>query len=214
MYILYGGGVTRALGPQMVLEEAELPYDLREIDIWAGEHRKPEFLAVNPAGYVPALVTPEGQVLHEAAAIMVYLADRHRLDDLAPPPRHPDRGLFYCRLFFFTNDIQPSMKRIFYAARFSTAPEDAPRIRARAVEMARERWTVLDRYLAEAGPYHLGERFSLVDLNMALWAAYALEGSEALIDDCPGVRRCFELVAARPKAGPLLKQLRDAISRR
>ncbi len=33
MYILYGGGVSRAVGPQMVLEEAGLAYELREVDI-------------------------------------------------------------------------------------------------------------------------------------------------------------------------------------
>ena len=77
MYILYGGSITRSLAPQMVLEEGSLAYTLREIDIDAGEHRGEAFLEINPAGYVPALVTPEGHVLHEAAAIMLYLADRH-----------------------------------------------------------------------------------------------------------------------------------------
>ena len=54
-YILYGGNVTRSLGPQMVLEEGGLPYRLREVDIGRGEHRRPDFTALNPAGYVPDL---------------------------------------------------------------------------------------------------------------------------------------------------------------
>ncbi len=48
--MLYGGGVSRAVGPQMVLEEAGLAYELREVDIAADEHRSAEFLAINPAG--------------------------------------------------------------------------------------------------------------------------------------------------------------------
>ena len=43
-YVLYGGGVTRALGPQMVLEELALPYTLIELDETRGDHRKPDYL--------------------------------------------------------------------------------------------------------------------------------------------------------------------------
>ena len=213
MYILYGGGVTRSVGAQMVLEEAGLPYELRPVDPLKGEHRTAAFVALNPAGYVPVLVTPEGQALHEVAAIMAYLADRHRLEDLAPAPEDPLRGLYLSKLFYQTNDIEPHTKRFNYPDRFSTDPADAPRIRAKALEQALERWSVLDRYLAESGPYHLGERFSLVDLHMAMWAGYGLETTDDLLETFPAVRRCYDLVAARPKVGPLLAGVREEINR-
>lgn len=204
MYVLYGGGVTRAVGPQMVLEEAGLPYELRVVDIHAGDHRKPEFLAVNPAGYVPALVTPEGEVLHEAAAIMVYLADRHGLDELMPPPGEILRGRFYSHLFFHTSDIQPPSKRSFYPARYALDPADTERVRDAARAMARERWAVLDGFLKADGPYHLGERFSLLDLHMALWVNYGLGSTRDLADEFPAVGDCFARVMARPKSAALL----------
>ncbi len=205
MYILYGGKFTRTVCVQMLLEEGGLPYELREIDILRGEHREPEYLAINPAGYVPALVTPEGQVLHEAAAIMLYLADRHGLDDLAPRLDELDRGLFYSKLFFLTNDVQPAMKRSYFPHRYSTDEADAPRIKAQAVRMAKERWEVVDGHLAANGPYHLGKRFSLVDLYMVMWAAL-FEPPEELFAHCPAVKTCYDLVAARPKLTPLLKE--------
>ena len=206
MYILYGGRFTRGVGPQMVLEEAGVPYELREVDILREEHRDPEFLAVNPAGYVPALVTPEGRVLHEAAAIMLYLAERHGLDELLPPAGSPERGLFYAKLFYLTNDVQPAMKRYYFPARFSTDAADAPRIKARAYEMALERWRVVDDHLAAHGPYHLGARYSLVDLYMAMWAALGFEESVTLFPHVPAVKACYELVAARPKIAALLRE--------
>ena len=92
MYIVYGGRFTRTISVQMVLEEGDLRYELRELDILRGEHRSPEFLSINPAGYVPALITPEGQTLHETAAIVLYLADRHGLRDLAPGIDEAERG--------------------------------------------------------------------------------------------------------------------------
>ena len=87
MYIVYGGRFTRTICVQMVLEEGGIPYELRELDILRDEHRSAQFLAINPAGYIPAMITPEGQALHETAAIMLYLADRHGLRDLAPGVR-------------------------------------------------------------------------------------------------------------------------------
>ncbi|MEM7222057.1 MAG: glutathione S-transferase family protein [Pseudomonadota bacterium] len=208
MYVLYGGGVTRSVGAQMVLEEAGLDYELRPVDPIKGEHRTPEFLALNPAGLVPALETPEGPVLHEVAGIMVYLADRHRVTDLAPAPDDPLRGTFLSRIFYVVSDIEPHAKRFFYAGRFSSDPADAPRIKAAALALAMERWSVLDRMLADNGPYNLGDRFSLADLLMAMWANYGLETTEDIVAACPAVRRCTELVIARPKSGPLLEKVR------
>ena len=57
MYILYGSEFTRALLVQWMLEEGGIEYELRKVDIFKDEHRTPEFLAINPAGYVPVLIT-------------------------------------------------------------------------------------------------------------------------------------------------------------
>lgn len=211
MYVLYGGRFTRATGPQMVLDEAGVEYDIRYIDIVTGEHRKPEFLAVNPAGYIPALVTPEGDVLHEAAAIMLYLADRHPSCNLVPALNTPERGVFYSKFFFLTNDVQPSMKRYYYPDRFSSDPADAPRIKSQAFEMAMERWGVVERHLAAHGPYHLGDKISIADFYMAVWAAFGFDDSYNLLEDHPAVRACYDRVRERPLIKPLLLEIEGAI---
>src|SRR6185295_11144155 len=94
------------------------------IDIINGEHRSPQFLAINPAGLVPVLITPEGEALHEVAALMLYLADRHGLVDLAPQLTDPDRGLFLSSVFHVAADIQSDMKRFHFPHRYSLHPED------------------------------------------------------------------------------------------
>lgn len=210
IYILYGGGVSRAAGPQMVLEEAGLEYELRVIDIAKGEHRTPEFLKLNPAGYVPALKTPEGEVLHEAAAIMLYLADHHRLTELAPAPDDRLRGRFLARLFYIANDIQPPMKRMFYPERIALRGSDIAAVKSRARAAAEERWGVIDRWLGEDGPYLLGDRFSIADIYLAVWAAYGFERDDDIREQFPAVGRCFEQVAARPACGPVIASLRPA----
>ena len=58
-----------------VAKHLDLPVDYVRIDVGKGEHRTPEFLAINPNAKVPALV--DGDIkLWESTAIMVYFADR------------------------------------------------------------------------------------------------------------------------------------------
>jgi glutathione S-transferase len=66
------------------LEEKAIPYSLVSLDLKAGEHREPAFLAINPFGKVPALVDdslsgPDGQPLKlfESGAILQHLAEQH-----------------------------------------------------------------------------------------------------------------------------------------
>jgi glutathione S-transferase len=212
-YTLYGGGVTRSLGVEMALVELGLDYELRPVDPLKREHRTDAFLAINPAGYVPALVTPQGEALHENAAIMLWLADHHRASDLAPPLDHPLRGRFLSKLFFQTNDIQTATKRYFYPHRYAPTRDTVAAVQTAARQAVLERWGVLERHLAAGGPYHLSDRFSLLDLHMAMWAAYGLDTPDDVIAAFPAVARCFELVCERPKSGPMVIGLQDQIRR-
>ena len=213
-YTLYGGGVTRAIGVQLVLEELELPYELKIVDIHADEHRQAAFLAVNPAGYLPALVTPEGETLHETAAIMLWLADKHAPGDLAPAPDDPERGRFLSWFFYFTSDIQPPMKRIFYPKRFATELDGADAVFDLACEQARERWTVLEDFLRDNGPLHLGERFSIADLQVAFWACYGMRYIAEIFETFPAVTACYERACERPRSGPLLREFQATVRER
>jgi glutathione S-transferase len=88
MKLFYAPG-SSSLFPHIVLHEAELPFELVKIN----EHTKAisgggDYRAVNPLGYVPALVLEEGTLLTEGAAIVQYIADRAPAKTLAPPERH------------------------------------------------------------------------------------------------------------------------------
>ncbi len=209
-YRLYGGAWSRAIGPMMVLAELGLDYDAIAVDVRAGEHRQAAFLEINPAGYLPALTTPEGAHLHESAAIMLYLAERHALGDLVPAPGDPERGRFLSLYFYLTNDIQPLSKRFFFPHRYALRRADIVETRAQARAAAEERWGVLDSLLAKRAPWHLGEQFTIADIQVALWAAYGFEEPDDIVSRFPAVRRIFEGVLARPKSGPcLLRQRRE-----
>jgi glutathione S-transferase len=207
MYTLYWAEGTASFGPQLILEESNIDHEIVKVDTTKGEHRTPDYLAVNPRGQVPSLVLPDGQVLSETAAIMLYLADAHHLDDLAPPVDHPLRGLFYRSLFLLSSGIQNDYKRFYYSDRFSSEAAHAPAIKAKAQEDLISGWRLVDADLAAGGPYHLGARFSLVDIYLVMLVTW-YQPVEALFDECPAVRRCYDLVAARPAVKCCLAQQR------
>src|SRR4051794_9596204 len=72
-----------SLASHIALEEAGAPYEAVRINVRAWDQRKPEYLALNPKGRVPALVTDEG-VLTENVAILAWVAQAFPQARLAP----------------------------------------------------------------------------------------------------------------------------------
>lgn len=200
---LYWAPNSAALAPQAILEEAGAPYEILPVDLKAGAQRSPDYLALNPGGYVPALVTADGQVLTESAAIMLTLAERHPETGLLPAAGDPARGTLLRWLFYLTNTVQEAYKRFYYAARYSTDPADAPRIRQKATADLLERWAVVERHLASGGPFVLGRRASVADIYLLMLATW-YEPLLQMLDACPSVRRCCEALAQRPAIAKVL----------
>ncbi|NEP43228.1 MAG: glutathione S-transferase [Okeania sp. SIO2H7] len=73
---LYGGPLTRAFIVEWYLMELEVSYDFLCLEMQRGEHLKPDFLAVNPMGRLPALVDGDFK-LWESGAILLYLAEKY-----------------------------------------------------------------------------------------------------------------------------------------
>ncbi len=103
---LYHHPFSRAAGTVWALEEIEKPYELKFVDIMKGEQKSPELVAKNPMGKLPTLVDGE-QVVTEAAAIALYLADRYAPGRLAPALDDPARGTYLRWSFFAPSVIEP-----------------------------------------------------------------------------------------------------------
>jgi len=83
MLRLYYAPGTCALATHIALEEAGAPYEAVRVDFGAQAQRSPEYLAVNPKGRVPALVTDTG-TLTETPALLCFVAQQFPKADLAP----------------------------------------------------------------------------------------------------------------------------------
>ena len=76
MLKLYGGARSRASIVQWYLEELGVPYEFVMLDMQAGAHRQPDYLAINPMGKVPAIEDGDFK-LWESGAILLYLAQKY-----------------------------------------------------------------------------------------------------------------------------------------
>jgi glutathione S-transferase len=180
---------------EMVMAVGGIPYRTVNLDMRGGEQHGEAYRALNPAGWIPALETPAGDVLYETPAINLWLCETHGLD-LVPAVDDPDRGRFLSAFFNVTGEIEPAMKRVFFPARYVTDPEDAEAHRALAWQAVRERLEPVDKRLAAGGPFFLGERFSLADLTLAYWTLYVRHRSR--IEDLPAVARALDMTRERP----------------
>src|SRR5688572_15397098 len=87
MITVFGGQTSRSLRVVWLMEEMGLPYRVRQVDMLADE-QDAEFLAVNPANFIPAI--QDGDVtMVESIAIMEYLMGRYGPTPLAPSPSDP-----------------------------------------------------------------------------------------------------------------------------
>src|SRR5262245_58384976 len=105
---LYHAAPSRSSVVLWMLEELGEPYDIRLLRLRAGENMKPDYLAINPMGKVPALKHGD-IVITELAAICTYLADEFPEKKLNVPIGTPKRGVYLKWLFFGPGCLEPAV---------------------------------------------------------------------------------------------------------
>jgi len=153
---LYHAAPSRSSIVHWMLEEVGEPYDIHLVSFKKGENLKPEYLAVNPMGKVPAL-KHGNTVVTEAAAICTYLADEFPHARLNVPVGDPRRGAYLKWLFFAPSCIEPAITDRAFPRM------DEPR---RGMLGYGDFDTVMAVVAAavEPGPYLMGEQFTAADV--------------------------------------------------
>jgi GST-like protein len=204
-WILYGDRRSGSAPVEMAMAEIGLTPELRPVPLERDAQLAEDYRSrINPMGRVPALVLPDGTVLTESFAILVTLADMHTDAGLLPPAGDAARGVALRWMALLAGEFYPHVTRSDYPERFSADPAHAPAIKARALEMGRETWRVVERH-AVPDPFVLGARFSVADLYVAALSRWM--GGEAWIPQhCPRIEALTQAVAARPAAGPVFRR--------
>jgi len=171
-YILYGAPGSGAVPVHAALTLIGAPVRTVDIAPWEGEAERDRAGAVNPARQVPALRTPQGELLTESAAILLWLGDRHPQAGLAPALDHPLRGQYLRWMSYVATQIYALFWVRDEPARLVPDPAAQPAMLARSAERIAQCWHLMDaqaRDLAPSGsPYLLGERISMLDLYVTV----------------------------------------------
>ena len=105
---LYHAAPSRSSTALWMLEEIGEPYDVKLLNLGKGDQQKPDYLAINPMGKVPAIKHGDA-VIAESAAICTYLADAFPRAGLSIPVGDPRRGVYLKWLFFSPGVLEPAM---------------------------------------------------------------------------------------------------------
>ncbi len=166
MHTLYFAPGAASLVVHWLLIELDVPYELRQLDLAAGEHKKPEYLALNPAGVVPTLVI-DGKPHAETAALVMQLADSYPASDLAPALGSADRARYYEAIVRCANGLQPPFRRWFYPDVVSDAADTAA-LRSGVQQQIEACFARFDADLADGRSYLLGEAVSAADFLLTM----------------------------------------------
>jgi glutathione S-transferase len=192
---LYGFGPTRWLRALWGLRELGVDVELMPVNLLAGEHRRPEFLAINPAGKVPVLVDGDS-VIPESAAIVLYLAEKYPDRELMPTDLK-ERAQVYRWVMFAMTELEQPLWRI--AKHTFVLPEDKrlPQDVALAGEDFAAMAGVLERHM-EGRQFVVGDRVTAADCVTAYLMDWANE--EHLLDGFPNLRAYLDRMYARATA--------------
>jgi glutathione S-transferase len=161
---IYGIARTRAFRAIWMAKELGLDYDHDPIETGPAGARKPEYLAINPNGRLPAIVD-DGFVLWESQAINLYLAKKHSLGRLYPTTLEGEAKVWQWSLWAANEVERAANIWSLHAVRLPPADRD-PQTLANALAILAAPFRVLDGALG-GSPYLLGDAFTVANLNVA-----------------------------------------------
>ena len=192
---LYEFAPTRSIRARWTLQELGVEFEAITVNLMAGEHRRPEFLKINPAGKLPVLVDGD-TVLTESIAIVVYLAEKYPEKKLIPADLARKAQVYRWLLFAATELEQPLWRITRHTNLYpeaKAAPADVVLAREDFLPMA----AVLDKHM-QGREFLVGDSATVADFV----TAYTLDWANMvqLLDDFPGLRSYMERMYARSRA--------------
>lgn len=188
---LYYHPQTRAFRVRWLLEELELPYQLKNIDLFGGEGNSAAYKKIQPHGCLPAIEI-DGKVMFETSAICQWLTDQYPDKGLAPAFNDPARMAYTQWMYYVPATMEPPL---FYEFLHTMILPEGIRV-PQIVPFCKQRYSEVFEVLNHAyeNKVHLiNDKFSTVDLmisSVLLWRAK--EASQY-----PNLRRLIQDVAQR-----------------
>ena len=194
LYAAKGGG---SMIVELALTHAQVPLEIVDID-WKDVGWESKTLKdINPLGQVPTLILPDGSVMTESAAIVLYLSEHAPQAKLAPLANDPERAQFLRWLVFLVSAVYPTFTYGDDPKRWLGGDKEAgKKLRAATDDHRKMLWTFVESQIT--GPWFLGEKWSALDLyvwTMSHWRP----GLAWLKSDCPKLHEIAGTVAGQAR---------------
>jgi GST-like protein len=196
MIDLYAAGTSNGMRARIALEECGLKYDWHPIDLVKGEHKTPQFLALNPNGQIPVIVDHQGPggkklTLAQSSAIMIYCAEKAGRFMPQDPAK---RAAMFEAYMSASTDITPMFGSVNNVLR---AKEPHAPTAERFKAQLKGYFKVWDDFLAKRR-YAAGDELTIADFS--LYAGYwRTKGAlPELVAGMPNLERWAGEIAARP----------------
>ncbi len=204
---LYEFGPTRSIRVRWTLQELGVDFQPIRVNLIAGEHQRPEFLKINPAGKIPALVDGD-LVLTESVAIVLYLAEKYSDKGLLPTDLD-QRAQVNRWLLFAATELEQPLWRISRHTVLYPEEQRLPGDVTIASREFREMATVLEKHM-QGREFVVGDSATVADFVLAYTLDWGNE--DKLLGHCPQLLAYMKRMYARPNAPPRNAEAFAAIS--
>ncbi|KAK4246141.1 glutathione S-transferase [Corynascus novoguineensis] len=211
----------------MILEELGLPYE--HVPIEFKDVKKPDYLAINPNGRLPAIRDPNsgGLILWESGAIIEYLVERYDADrKLSFAPGIDEAYHTKQWLYFQTTGQGPYFGQATWFKMYHH--ERVPSAFERYVGEVKRVSGVLERYLEsqktktnsnseDDGPWLVGGKLTFADISFIpwyCWMEWFLDDEEFSLDEYPTVKDWLDRMRARPSVAKVLSDIKPENARK
>jgi glutathione S-transferase len=168
MYKLYYSSGACSLAVHALLNELNVSFSLENLS--GGKSRSPEFLKINPLGQVPVLELEDGHILREGAAILIYLATKHR-SPLLPESKKEYQAALEA-LMFCNATLHPAYGRGFFVNKVIDDQKVKEVMIPAIVKSINNLWQEVEHRLSET-EFLAGHKLTLADILLTVIANWS-----------------------------------------
>jgi len=185
------------MASHIALEESGASFDLKKIDLKQAEQKTPEYLAINPAGSTPALVTDQG-VLTENLVIMGFIAQTHAQANLADTQSSFNFGKMQSFNGYLASSLHPAVGKLMFSR-----PALEGEARAQQLDLVLTKYRVVEDSLFK-GPWVMGDRYTVADGYLSVFSRWGRQAGFLTPESFPRLNDHLDRMQARPAVQRML----------
>jgi len=190
-----------SMGIHILLEEVEELFEAHLINLMAGDHLKPAYLAINPRGSVPALMTREGEVLNAFQSIAHWVATHYPKHQLMPETLREAAHVSDVMDYAVNHLHGEGFTRIFTTERYAEGGRMMEKVRQEGVKIINDGFAHVDTLMHESG--YVGEHFSIADAALFYVEFWAVRSDIPLPKNC---QKHYQLMLMRSAVRQVLAE--------